>query len=68
MLEFFILLGRTGPTHARSQNSGDNLHCSLYRTLESSSNEGEEKKEGELRGRGRAERSEGVEEGEERRR
>jgi hypothetical protein len=36
--------------------------------LESSSNEDEEKKEGELRGRGRAERSEGVEEGEERRR
>ena len=58
MLEFFILLGRT-PTHARSQNSGDNLHCSLYRTVESSPNEDEEEGEGE------EQRSEGVEEGEE---
>jgi len=59
LLEFFILLGRTGPTHARSQNSGDNLHCSLYRTVENSPNEDEEEGEGE------EQRSEGVEEGEE---
>jgi len=61
LLKFFILLGQTGPTHSQSQNSGDNLHCSLYRTVESSPNKDEEEGEGE------EQRSEGVEEGEEQR-
>ena len=46
-MNFFILLGRTGPTHlglgqtGPAMNSGDTFHCSLCRTVESNPNEGE---------------------------
>jgi len=52
-LDFFILLGQTGPTHlglgqiGPTMNSGDTLHCSLCRTVESNPYEGEGEGEGE---------------------
>jgi hypothetical protein len=52
ILDFFILLDRTSPTHlglgqtGPAMNSGDTPHSSRCRTVESSPNEGEGEGEG----------------------
>ena len=64
---YFTELNRSN-TYPVRQNSGDTLHCSLCRTVESNPNEGEEEGEEQRRGRVMQVSSEGEGEGEGQRR